>query len=132
MIYFAYGSNLDGDRITLPDRAPSAKFLLRATLPGHQLAFTRWSKKQQTGTADVVLCPGKIVWGVVFEIDPAEKLKLDAAEGVNSGAYRPETVTVLAENDSTRPLPALTYVVCEKSPAHQPPATRLPGWWRWG
>ena len=123
MLYFAYGSNMDWDRITHRDRAPSAQFLLRATLPDYKLAFTRWSKKQQTGTADVVLCPGKIVWGAVFEIDPTEQPKLDATEGVNFNAYRPETVTVLVENDSTRPLPVLTYVVCEKSTEYQPPAS---------
>ena len=123
MLYFAYGSNMDWERITHRDRAPSAQFLLRATLPDYKLAFTRWSQKQQTGTADVVMCPGGIVWGVVFDIDPAEKPKLDAAEGVNSQAYRPEPVIVLAENDATRPLRVLTYVVCRKEAAHQPPAS---------
>jgi len=119
MLYFAYGSNMDWERITHPDRAPSAQFLLKAALPDYKLAFTRWSQKQQTGTADVVMCPGGIVWGVVFDIDPAEKPKLDAAEGVNFHAYRPEPFIVFAENDATRPLRVLTYVVCQKTEAHQ-------------
>jgi len=123
MLYFAYGSNMDWERITHRDRAPSAQFLLRATLPDYKLAFTRWSQKQQTGTADVVIFPVGIVWGVVFDIDPAEKPKLDAAEGVNSGAYRPEPAIVLAENDVTRPLHVLTYVICQNAEAHQPPAS---------
>jgi cation transport regulator ChaC len=122
MLYFAYGSNMDWERITQRDRTPSAQFLLRATLPGYRLAFTRRSVKQRTGTADVVLCSGGIVWGVVFDIDPADRTTLDAAEGVNSGAYRPEPLTVLAENDATRPLRVLTYVVCQKAATHQPPA----------
>jgi gamma-glutamylcyclotransferase len=122
MLYFAYGSNMDWERITDRDRAPSAQFLLKATLPGYKLAFTRCSEKQQTGTADVVLCSGGLVWGVVFEIDPGDSDKLDAAEGVNFRAYRPEPITVLAENDATRHLRVLTYVVCQKAATHQPPA----------
>ncbi len=122
MLYFAYGSNLDWERITQSDRAPSAQFLLRATLPNFTLAFTRWSKLKRTGTADVVPSLGSVVWGAVFHIDPSERHALDVAEGVNSGAYRPETVTVFAENDSRRPLLVLTYTVSVKSTTHQPPA----------
>ena len=123
MLYFAYGSNMDWERITSADRAPSAQFLLRATLPEHALKFTRHSDKQKTGTADVVAQAGSLVWGVVFHIEEADSDKLDSAEGVSSGAYRREPVTVFVENASSRPLLRVrTYVVCRKKSEHQPPA----------
>jgi gamma-glutamylcyclotransferase (GGCT)/AIG2-like uncharacterized protein YtfP len=123
MLYFAYGSNMDWERITMRDRAPSAQFLLRATLPKHRLQFTRHSQKQNTGTADIVSDSGSVVWGVIFHIDDGDSDTLDSAEGVNSGAYRREQVTVFAENDSSRSLVRVrTYVVCEKKSEHQPPA----------
>jgi gamma-glutamylcyclotransferase (GGCT)/AIG2-like uncharacterized protein YtfP len=123
MLYFAYGSNMDWERITAPDRAPSAQFLLRATLPEYALKFTRHSDKQNTGTADVVSQAGSLVWGAVFHIEDADSDKLDRAEGVSSGAYRREPVSVYVENDSSRLLLRVrTYVVCQKKPEHQPPA----------
>jgi gamma-glutamylcyclotransferase (GGCT)/AIG2-like uncharacterized protein YtfP len=123
MLYFAYGSNMDWERITTPDRAPSAQFLLRATLPEHALKFTHWSEKQQTGTADVKFENGSLVWGVVFYIEDEDSGKLDSAEGVNSGAYRRESVTVFVEGDGSRPLLRVrTYTVCQKKSEHQPPA----------
>jgi hypothetical protein len=122
MLYFAYGSNMDWERITEPDRAPTAQFLVRAALPDHALKFTRYSKKQKTGTADVVSQRGSHVWGVVFHIEDERPDKLDAAEGVNSGAYRPELLTVYGEGDISRPLVRVrTYVVCSKKTEHQRP-----------
>jgi len=138
MIYFAYGSNMDWERITAPDRAPSAQFLLRATLPEHELRFTRRSDKQRTGTADVVPQAGSLVWGAVFHVEDQDSDRLDSAEGVNSGAYRREHVTVFLENDRSRPLLRVrTYVVCQKKSEHQAPAQWyldhiLKGARRWG
>jgi gamma-glutamylcyclotransferase (GGCT)/AIG2-like uncharacterized protein YtfP len=138
MIYFAYGSNMDWDRITSRDRAPSAQFLFRATLPEFVLRFTRRSDKQKTGTADVVAESGALVWGAVFHIEDQDSDKLDSAEGVNSDAYRREQLTVFVENDSSRLLVRVrTYVVCRKKEEHQSPAQWyldhiLKGARRWG
>jgi hypothetical protein len=123
MLYFAYGSNMDWYRIIQNDRAPSAQFLLRATRPDHRLAFTRYSTKQKTGTADVLPAVGSLVWGALFDIDPADQGKLDAAEGVRNGAYRATMVSVLIDGDPNRAVRASTYVVSDKMTTHQPPAS---------
>lgn len=39
MLYFAYGSNMDFERMR--QRSPNARFLFRAMLLGYELAFTR-------------------------------------------------------------------------------------------
>src|ERR1700678_317514 len=114
MLYFSYGSNMDWDRITQNDRAQSAQYLLRAMLPDHRLAFTRYSNRQKTGTADVLPAVGSLVWGALFDIDPVDQGKLDTAEGVRSGAYRAMMVSVLGEGDPNRAIRALTYVVSDK------------------
>ncbi len=123
MLYFPFESNMDWDRVKHRERAPSAQFLLRATLPNHRLAFTRQSELQQTGTVDVVVCSARIVREVVFDIDPTDEPKLNTAEGVNSGACGREAVNAFAENNPTRPLFALTYVVSEKAAGHQASAS---------
>ncbi len=56
--YFAYGSNMSQDQIRA--RCPSHKFLCAAELPGHKLAFTRYSRKRECGVADIVPARGSL------------------------------------------------------------------------
>ncbi len=95
MLYFAYGSNMCSGR--LRKRVPSAKPRFRARLKGHRLCF---HKQSDDGSAksDALTTnkPSDVVWGVVFEINQAEKAQLDAAEGLSHG-YNGATVTVLDE-----------------------------------
>jgi cation transport regulator ChaC len=112
MLYFGYGSNMDWDRFA--SRCPSAQFLFKAALPDHQLAFTRLSRKNQCGTADILPLPGSVVWGVVYHMEAEDRPGLDRPEGVLIGAYRPENITVLAEGDASRPVRVFTYVVNQK------------------
>jgi SAM-dependent methyltransferase len=89
--YFAYGSNMLSGRMTA--RVPGAVNLGRALLRDHRLA---WHKVNidGSGKCDVVEDPGSVVWGVLYEIDPAEKPALDRAEGLGTG-YSEKTVTVV-------------------------------------
>ena len=96
MLYFAYGSNLDCAQ--MKTRCSSARFICKAVLKDHRLAFTRQSKKRQCGVADVVPAKGQNTWGVVYEIDEKDIGKLDNEEG-----YKPD-----------RPLEKNSYVRAER------------------
>lgn len=91
IVIFAYGSNMLTKRLT--DRCPSAKVLGPAELRGYEL---RWHKKSkdESGKCDVVPA-GKaaLVYGVLFELDIAQKSKLDEIEGLGQG-YEEKQVEV--------------------------------------
>ena len=91
IIYFAYGSNLDVRRFRR--RCPGAAVVGRARLPDHQLAFTRYSRAEKGGVADIVPEPGAEVWGALYEIDAPCVAALDEYEGAPR-AYRREPVRV--------------------------------------
>jgi len=105
-LYFAYGSNMSTARLRA--RTPSARPLGTAVLSGHLLRFHKRSKDRsgkcdafETGdSADSVI-------GVLYAIDPDERQKLDAAEGLNKG-YRDATVTVVDAQGRRRK--ALVYL----------------------
>ena len=56
VLYFAYGSNLDGDQMRL--RCPSARVEARAVLPEHAVTFSGFSHRWNSSVATVVLLPG--------------------------------------------------------------------------
>ena len=106
MKYFAYGSNMSLAR--LRGRAPSAVSLGPHELRGHDLRFHKAGRDGSakcdafhTGRED------DLVLGVLFDIDPADKALLDAAEGLGDG-YEETVVTVVSTEGI--PVAAMTYV----------------------
>ncbi len=96
MHYFAYGSNLSIAR--LQQRAPSAQRVGLFMLHSHDLRFHKpgrdgSGKCDAFETGDASHC----VMGSVFKIDPAEKARLDRAEGLGFG-YGEKEVTVVDES----------------------------------
>ena len=78
-----------------------------ATLPGHALRFHKRSM-DKSGTCNAFACGNdNRVIGVLFSFNPAERAKLDEAEGVGSG-YEHAMVTVI--NDKGRRRKVLTYL----------------------
>jgi hypothetical protein len=79
MIYFAYGSNMSIAR--LRERVPSAKQKAIAYLYGHTLAFHKISI-DGSGKCDAfeTNCNEDYVMGIVYQIDPAHRYRLDHAE----------------------------------------------------
>jgi len=78
---FSYGSNLSTARLRA--RTPSARPVRVAQLRDHVL---RWHKRGRDGSGKCDVEPGAgSVWGVVYEIDRAEKPLLDDAEGLHRG-----------------------------------------------
>jgi gamma-glutamylcyclotransferase (GGCT)/AIG2-like uncharacterized protein YtfP len=94
-LYFAYGSNLDVDRVHI--HAPSARLVTIARLEGFRVAYSLESKRSWLGgVGDIVEAPGDEVWGALWLIDAAESHALDDQEGVfrDPPAYRRMTVEV--------------------------------------
>jgi gamma-glutamylcyclotransferase (GGCT)/AIG2-like uncharacterized protein YtfP len=92
MLCFAYGSNMCTGR--LRGRVSSAKAVAVAQLYGHRFAFEKRSNDGSAkGNAGETKRDSDFVWGVVFDIDPAQKPDLDRAEGLGHG-YSEKMVTV--------------------------------------
>ena len=114
MLYFAYGSNLDWPQ--MKQRCPLAKFVCRAKLPAHRLAFTLKSATRDCGVADVLPDQTKDVWGVVYELPDSELKNLDKREGYRPGKpyeknqYTREDRYVWPDGDAKRPLLVKLYL----------------------
>jgi len=114
LLYFAYGSNLDWAQ--MKQRCPLAKFVCRAKLPAHRLAFTLKSVRRDCGVADVLPDQAKDVWGVVYELPDSELKNLDKREGYRPGKpyhqnqYTREDQYVWPDGDAKRPLLVTLYL----------------------
>ncbi len=96
MLYFSYGSFLDSEN--LKKHAPNAKYLKRAVLLDFEVQFNFLSKTYDGGVTGVEPAAGKKAQGVLYNVPPDEMEKLDIIEGVPSGIYYRETVTVVDED----------------------------------
>lgn len=103
-VYFAYGSNMSTAR--LRERMPSCSPIGVATLPSHALRFHKRSV-DGSGKCNAYPADDEIVLGVLFSFDPADRTRLDKAEGAGRG-YEPAIVTVI--NDKGRRRKVLTYL----------------------
>lgn len=105
MLYFAYGSNIDPERIRKRiGRIPPSQ---RARLPSYRLAF---NKRALNGGvhANIMQEAKQEVWGVVYQCTHEEIDVLDQFEGVAGGHYRRERVSVKLEDGEV--VDAITYV----------------------
>ena len=113
MLYFAYGSNMHSAQ--MKERCPLAKFVCRAKLPSHRLAFTLKSVERDCGVADVLPDDEKAVWGVVYELPENELKDLDKDESFRPGRpddqnkYTRERHYVWPEGDAKRALLVALY-----------------------
>ncbi len=78
-LYFAYGSNMSTAR--MQERVSGARAIGRARLLGMRLVFNKLSTIDGSAKANLAASPGDVVWGVLFEIDPAKWSALDKSEG---------------------------------------------------
>ena len=113
MLYFAYGSNMHAGQ--MKERCPSAKFVCRAKLSSHRLAFTRLSVSRGCGVADILRDETNDVWGVVYELLESELENLDKDEDFSPGRpdlqneYTRENHYVWREGDAKRLLLVSLY-----------------------
>jgi len=136
MLYFAYGSNMDEQRVKAANRCPDARFIFNAVLPEHRLVFARGGDAG-TCAADAVPDSGSSVWGVVYDITDSDRRQLDAREGGGIRGYRPKEVLVHPHGDTEQRLMVLTYSASDATDIQQPPSREyldhvLRGARRWG
>jgi len=83
--YLAYGSNMLTER--LQARCPSATPRGIARVDNYVLSF---SKKSRDGSGKATLLPktGEVAFGVIFDLNETELVKLDTAEGAGQGYDR--------------------------------------------
>ena len=79
VMYFAYGSNLDGRQMRA--RCASAEPEARAVLPNHALAFGGFSRRWGGAVATIVPADGAQVEGLLYRLPPTDLLTLDRYEG---------------------------------------------------
>ena len=99
MLYFGYGSNLCerdwGEWCSRQgEEASGLRFVRRAWLPEHELAFTFNSTGRGGGVLDVVERFGQAAPGALFEIDEPCRSALDKKEGAPS-VYAPKEIIAL-------------------------------------
>lgn len=86
--YFAYGSNMNKEQMLA--RGAKPRVVGAAKLPDHELAFFDYSAVWDGAEETVVPAPGHDVWGVVYELSPGDRERLDNAQDARldgSGAY---------------------------------------------
>jgi hypothetical protein len=98
-VYFAYGSNMSTAQ--LREHLPRCKPLGVATLPGHELRFHKRDTDKSGKCNAFATGDDNRVVGVLISFDPAERAKLDEAEGVGSG-FEHAMVTVINEKGRRR------------------------------
>ena len=105
MLIFCYGSNMLSDR--LHQRISYSRTIGIGKLSGHLLKFHKVGR-DRSGKCDVSSTGIRKdhVWGIVVEIDPAEKATLDQYEDYGIG-YSEKTVEI--EMDSGDKIKSLVY-----------------------
>ena len=98
-LYFAYGSNMSTKQMR--ERCPNRRLISSGVLLGY-----RWIISER-GYANIIRSALDRVYGVVYEISPFDERELDGYEGVNSGCYRKELLSVEIKG---RPQDCLVYV----------------------
>jgi cation transport regulator ChaC len=99
MWYFAYGANMDRQRLEL-HRAIKVLEVRLGVLENYRLVFNKVSSiRPSTGCANIIPAEGQRVLGVLYRIAELDITKLDIFEGVSSGQYHRERVLVKAEEN---------------------------------
>jgi len=108
--YFAYGSNMDLNRITdridrCPEREP-------ATLSGYKLRFNKRAKgNPREGYANIEQCDRELP-GVIYDLTEDELKRIDCREGVHNGHYMRRLVHV--KSSTGLQLEATVHVACDE------------------
>lgn len=112
MLIFAYGSNMNLNRLT--QRVPSAVKVCNVFLPGYKLVCNKVSKNDGSAKANIIKTDNlaELVCGVLFTIDKNEKRLLDIAEGLGKG-YNEDALTFFDETNNS--YAAQVYIADSKS-----------------
>jgi|SRR3989338_5741048 len=103
--YFAYGSNMDAEQMSQPDRAPNAEKVETAKLAGYEFFIN------ERGVANIRKKGERSVFGIVFNISDEDEKTLNVCEGVQHG-------TNIQEHLSS--LDAFCYVAANTTESYTP------------
>ncbi len=110
MWYFAYGSNMDSDRMKERDINYSTRE--RAILEGCQLVFNKISyQNREEGYANIEQTKNGVVEGCLYEITDKDIKIIDRYEGYPNHYNR---ITVSVIKDSRETIEAITYIAQPK------------------
>lgn len=105
MKYFAYGSNMDKDRmVERKINFTSRKF---AKLDNHKLVFNKKAKDGNFCYANLEVSDGDFVEGIIYEFPDDEILNLDKAEGFPKHY---DKVKIIVNDEDNNPINVLTYI----------------------
>lgn len=98
-LYFAYGSNMD--ELQMINRCPDARLIGISTVENMKFVL------DSSGAASIVPQIGSRVTGVIWLVTKREIKSLDRYEGVSSGCYRKERISVTVNDQRCN---ALVYI----------------------
>lgn len=105
MKYFAYGSNMDKERmVERKINFTSRKF---AKLENHKLVFNKKAKDGNFCYANLEISDGDFVEGIIYEFPDDEILNLDKAEGFPKHY---DKVKIIVNDEDNNPINVLTYI----------------------
>jgi hypothetical protein len=102
MLHFAYGANMSS--AVMRKHAPGARPLGVAELAAHRFVIAA------SGYASVVPENSSSVLGVLWQLTPRDRVKLDIWENVSAGLYRTATLSVRGTAGCA---PALVYIALD-------------------
>ena len=106
ILYFAYGSNLDEDRIK--KRCPSAQKISEGELKGYKLGFQNNNRSKIV--ANIIESPGDSVKGIIYRIPEEEDWRtLDHCEG-HPHVYKRQIVNIIDKLNG-REIECITYIM---------------------
>ena len=105
MTYFAYGSNMNEERMKERDiNFTSRQF---AKLTGYVLAFNKKAKAGNYTFANIKKSEIDCVEGILYEFPDNDILKLDKAEGY---PYHYNKIEIIVFDKDENPIKAITYI----------------------
>jgi len=106
MKYFAYGSNMDSNR--MKERGINFAKREHAIIKGWKLEFNKVSfKNPKEGYANIVMKENSVVEGVLYEIPDSDLKTLDRYEGYPTHYGRIKIIVIM---DNGEKVEAVTYV----------------------
>ena len=96
---FAYGSNMDSDRLKQKGIERILENAKIARLDDWEFGFTKKSY-DGSGKANIIPKTGSIVWGLLLELDPDAVEEMDSSEGTRANIphYTKETIRVITDD----------------------------------
>lgn len=123
MFYFAYGSNLDIEKMKI--RCPDSEVLGIAVLSDYEICFPIQSQMWKGGVASIRAHQGALVRGLVYKVSKSDVLALDLYEefvepGHRYNLYEKIEIKVVLKSGAS--LKVFAYQVQKEQDLHYPPS----------